>query len=74
MTENQGMNCNQQSRQVRFSSGETRSKWISDCRSRENRESGKANRNALILIGGLTVLVLIGIVIEKKWGVFSPQS
>jgi len=63
-----------QSRSIRFSSGQTRQRWISDCKSRENRESGKANRNALILLGGLTVLVIVGIVLEKKWGVFSPQS
>ena len=66
--------CNMQSRSIRFASGNQRQKWISNCKSRENRESGKANRNGLIVIGGLTVLVLIGIVVEKKWGVFSPQS
>jgi|TARA_R100000005_G_C5001487_1_gene208696 hypothetical protein len=62
------------SRNIRFASGDARQKWISDCKSRENRESGKANRNALIFMGGLTVLVLMGIVIQKKWGVFSPQN
>ncbi len=68
------MKCNMKSRNIRFASGDARQKWISDCKSRENRESGKANRNALIFMGGLTVLVLMGIVIQKKWGVFSPQN
>ena len=68
------MKCNIKSRNIRFASGDARQKWISDCKSRENRESGKANRNALIFMGGLTVLVLMGIVIQKKWGVFSPQN
>ena len=68
------MKCNQKSRSIRFASGDTRQKWISDCKSRENRESEKANRNALIFMGGLTALVLIGIVIQKKWGVFSPEN
>ena len=68
------MKCNMKSRNIRFASGDARQKWISDCKSRENRDSGKANRNALIFMGGLTVLVLMGIVIQKKWGVFSPQN
>lgn len=68
------MKCNQKSRSIRFASGDARQKWISDCKSRENRESGKANRNALIFMGGLTALVLIGIVLEKKWGIFSPEN
>tara|TARA_R110000824_G_scaffold40986_7_gene122427 strand:+ start:13963 stop:14172 length:210 start_codon:yes stop_codon:yes gene_type:complete len=66
--------CNQSSRAIRFASGDARQEWISSCKSRENRESGKANRNALVFMGGLTVLVLIGIVLEKKWGVFGPQN
>jgi hypothetical protein len=68
------MKCNMKSRSIRFASGSARQTWISDCKSRENRESGKANRNALVFMGGLTALVLIGIVLEKKWGVFSPQN
>jgi len=66
--------CGMKAKNVRFASGESRQEWISDCKSKEARDSGRASKNAVIFMGGLTALVLIGIVLEKKWGVFSPQN
>ena len=66
--------CGIKAKQIRFATADGRNQWLTNCRSRQSRESGTATKTATIVLLGLTVLVLIGIVVEKKYGVFSPQT
>ena len=66
--------CGIDAKRIRFATADGRNQWLNDCRSRESRESGTATKTATIVLLGLTVLVLIGIVVEKKYGVFSPTT
>jgi len=66
--------CGIEAKRIRFATADDRNQWLNNCRSRKSRESGTATKTATIVLLGLTVLVLIGIVVEKKYGVFSPQT